>query len=802
MSGWLFLFLLLAQDSELVLRAELRPAEVVVGDRFELWVWTPEPIGGGGRLSAPALPVLRGLRWLDSRPETELEPAAPGERPYRRWRWRLRAELPGSWTIPPLLFRLGPYRARTPALQVQVRRPTSAQGQDKGPELWMRTEVSRTLAYPQEPVYVETVLYFRPGLEIRRPQLLRGGRGEGGWWQVIAGRDSLSVSSHSLGGRVYRRVVLERAVWYPFAPGLYRLGGAELECEVLDSQPEEEGLPGGMLGRWMRVPQVRLLRADSVSVRVRPWPPGAPESFGGATGAFSWEVRWPEGPIQIGYPVYVYVRLYGEGNPQAVALLPPALDPKEGGVYLPPDQQISPLGVGRYVLEFRLPLLFQRAGRYRLGDLRWTYFDPIRERYITLQETGPELVVRDDSPEVVPEPPRPAPAGLDWPDWRPHAGRWVSPQRPWWARLEVLGGLALLWMGLLFWTLLLPRWRPSGRGSHPIQVEPLLQALRASKPIEALYAGIRRQIADCFHERPERISSSALRRRLEALPEDRRARWEVWCALLEDLEQRRFRPDPVSEQELSALEALLRKAASRTDAARPGSGALYVAGVAFALLWAQGAGNGGEARPQEAFSAGLRAIQAGRWEEARARYWALHEAGWRSPGLLYNLGLLEARSGRYGLAHYALEEALRLEPRAVDIRRAHELLRERIPIQESTWEDVLCALPVELGGLLCLLGLSVLLWGRRAHGRGFFFSTGLLMGLAGTLYLGLVGELRYGERAFAVAELQVLAPSGWMHIPEGQKLHIAQGEPEGYWVRLSKHRVWVPADAVRLSQWE
>lgn len=108
MSGWLFLFLLLAQDSELVLRAELRPAEVVVGDRFELWVWTPEPIGGGGRLSAPALPVLRGLRWLDSRPETELEPAAPGERPYRRWRWRLRAELPGSWTIPRFCFDWAP----------------------------------------------------------------------------------------------------------------------------------------------------------------------------------------------------------------------------------------------------------------------------------------------------------------------------------------------------------------------------------------------------------------------------------------------------------------------------------------------------------------------------------------------------------------------------------------------------------------------------------------------------------------------------------------------------------------------
>ncbi|MCS7081658.1 MAG: tetratricopeptide repeat protein [Bacteroidota bacterium] len=795
-SFWLsWALLLFPAQAQQDLRAELRPSVVSTGEVAELWVWTPE----GSLVDPPLMPVLRGLRWLDARPDVSIEPAGPSGGRMLRWRWRLRAETPGRWAIPPLLFRFGADVLRTPELYLEVRTPSAdpPPSETQGLELWMRTELSRSIAYPQEPVYVETALYFHPGLQILRPYLLRAGQGQGGWWEVLARPDSIPVSDVRIGGRLYRRAVLERALWYPLAPGEYAIGGAELECEV---QQEAEDPLGEFLGRWMRPRDVVRLLAEPARLRVRPWPEGAPASFSGSSGLFSWAVSWPEEPLRAGTSALVRVRIWGRGNPHAISPSRPHVDPQEGVIWLGAERHTRTLAEGQYEVEFRFPVVFQRPGRYRFAPYSWTYFDPVQERYVTLRASGPELRVEGASAQA--SEPNAGPQEVAWPDWRRQAGRWVRPERPWWARLEGWGVLAGLWILVLAWVLRpvraqdqAPR-RMGGARAWSL----LAAALRVPNPeraLEALYQGLRRHLGRELGQQPEQLCAARLRTLLEALPERTRAVYADWCALLEELEARRFRPDPVRPQELAAWAQRIRRLlglASKDGLRLP----LFLLGLAL-TAWARAEGG---LDPQRAFLEGLRRIEEGRYAEARALYQAVRESGWLSPGLLYNLGLLEARLGQYGAARYALEEALRLEPGAADMLRARGLVLRRLALQENAWERLLWRARPEFAVAPLLLGAVLLLGSRRRRSRHLLrTAVAPLCGLVAVAYLGYLGHVRYQERVTIIADTWAWGAEGFVRIPAGYVLSALRQEPDGLWVRLHGEWLWLPAGSVRLSRW-
>lgn len=138
----------------------------------------------------------------------------------------------------------------------------------------------------------------------------------------------------------------------------------------------------------------RVRRATRpVSLRVRPLPFGAPESFSGAVGTFQLESELGTSELAEGDGTTLRVVVKGSGNfgrVKAPALeLPEGLRSFEAEVREDTRKGRDGLTTGAKIFEF--PLLVETSGRLTIPAVRWSYFDPKAGRYVT-RETRPQLL--------------------------------------------------------------------------------------------------------------------------------------------------------------------------------------------------------------------------------------------------------------------------------------------------------------------------------------------------------------------------------------------------------------------------
>src|SRR5437667_2812080 len=356
----------------------------------------------------------------------------------------------GRFAIPPQTVRVGSQSLRTPELTLNVadspgRSSASRPGQNAQPNnpsklVFAELIVPKKSAFVGEIVPVQIRLGFDPRA---RPRLIEGPEigGQGFTAQKL---QQSGENLETIGGRTYDVVTFKTAI-AAARVGRFEIGPVKAKAQVLTprrpSSPRSRSPfdlfnlddpfsdpffsdPFGEVGERREVE----INSEPVAVEVKPLPQNAPPSFSGAIGNFTMTTDAKPKSVQVGDPITVTTTISGRGNFDRVSA--PGVEEEHGWHKYPPsskfkqddDVEIS----GTKTFETVLSPNEKKQG---LPVMAFSYFDPVKEQYVTLRSDQIPISVQGGAVAAVS--PATAPAGPD-----PAAA--VAPQVPVQKRQDIL----------------------------------------------------------------------------------------------------------------------------------------------------------------------------------------------------------------------------------------------------------------------------------------------------------------------------------------------------------------------------
>lgn len=270
----------------------------------------------------------------------------------------------------------------------------NAQRQVAGDDILLRAIVSRTSVFKGEPLRVTFKLYERVNVVgydgVKFPSF-------NGFWAQELDTDNAPRRRETYNGKVYETLVAREFLLYPQQSGTLTIDPAELTAVaqvVVQSRNIDPFFGGGH--EVYNVP--RKVQSQRVTVAVKPLPAGAPASFNGAVGRFSLDAALPPDRIAANSASTYTVKIAGTGNltfVQAPKLtLPTSFE--QYNVKTTESINASASGISGY-RQFEYPFIARAEGTYEVEPVEFTYFDPDRMQYTTLQTKPLTLDVTPDA---------------------------------------------------------------------------------------------------------------------------------------------------------------------------------------------------------------------------------------------------------------------------------------------------------------------------------------------------------------------------------------------------------------------
>ena len=313
----------------------------------------------------------------------------------------------GRFTIPPQTIRIGNNSLRTPALTLNVadspgRSSGARPGRDAGAAS-ANNLVFAELIVPSKTAYVGEIIpvQIRMGFDPRiRPRLIEPPEiaGQGFTAQKL---QQSGENTETISGRLYEVVTYKTAIAAARA-GNFEIGPVKAKAQVIvprrQSAPRSRprspfdlfdqddpfsdpffSNPFSQLGERREVE----IKSEAVALEVKPLPPHAPPSFSGAIGNFSITTDAKPKTVQVGDPITVTSTISGRGNFDRVNA--PVIEDERGWHKYPPSskfKQDDEVGLsGTKTFEMVLSPNEKKQG---LPLLAFSYFDPVKEQYVTL----------------------------------------------------------------------------------------------------------------------------------------------------------------------------------------------------------------------------------------------------------------------------------------------------------------------------------------------------------------------------------------------------------------------------------
>ena len=313
----------------------------------------------------------------------------------------------GRFTIPPQTIRVGNNSLRTPALTLNV---ADSSGRSSGARSGRDTQaagannlVFAELIVPSKTAYVGEIVpvQIRMGFDPRvRPRLIEPPEitGQGFTAQKL---QQSAENTETIGGRIYEVVTYKTAIAAARA-GKFEIGPVKAKAQVViprrQSAPRTRGRspfdlfdqddpfsdpffsnPFSQFGERREVE----IKSEPVALEVKPLPPNAPPSFSGAIGNFTMTTEAKPKTVQVGDPITVTNTISGRGNFDRVNA--PVIEDERGWHKYPPSskfKQDDEVGLsGTKTFEMVLSPNEKKQG---LPLLAFSYFDPVKEQYVTL----------------------------------------------------------------------------------------------------------------------------------------------------------------------------------------------------------------------------------------------------------------------------------------------------------------------------------------------------------------------------------------------------------------------------------
>src|SRR4029079_476284 len=315
----------------------------------------------------------------------------------------------GRFTIPPQTVLAGGKVLRTPELALNVAdapgqqtktrpgRTTQSQSTNAGDLVFAELIIPKKTAYVGEIVPVQ----IRMGFDARvHPRLTEPPdiTGQGFTAQKL---QQSSQNLETINGRPFEVVTYKTAIAAARA-GKFEIGPVKAKAQVVlprrQSPPRTRGRspfdlfdqddpfsdpffsnPFAQLGERREVD----IKSEPVPLEVKPLPPNAPPSFSGSIGNFTMTTEAKPKSVQLGDPITVTTTISGRGNFDRVNA--PVIEDERGWHKYPPSskfKQDDEVGLsGTKAFETVLSPNEKKQG---LPLLAFSYFDPVKEHYVTL----------------------------------------------------------------------------------------------------------------------------------------------------------------------------------------------------------------------------------------------------------------------------------------------------------------------------------------------------------------------------------------------------------------------------------
>ncbi|PYJ28041.1 MAG: hypothetical protein DME90_08865 [Verrucomicrobia bacterium] len=324
----------------------------------------------------------------------------------------------GRFTIPPQTIRVGNNSLPTPELTLNV---ADAPGRSSGARPSRGTQsqsvrasdlVFAELVVPKKTAFVGEIVpvQIRMGFDPRvRPRLIEPPEitGQGFTAQKL---QEGGQNSETINGRPYDVVTYKTAIAAARA-GKFEVGPVKARAQVLVPRARSAPRPRSrspfdlfdlndpFSDPFFSNPFAQMgerrdveIKSEPVALEVKPLPPNAPPSFSGAIGNFTMTTDAKPNSVQVGDPITVTTAISGRGNFDRVNA--PVVEDERGWHKYPPSskfKQDDEVGIsGTKTFEM---VLSPNEKKQSLPLLAFSYFDPVKEQYVTLHsETIPITV--------------------------------------------------------------------------------------------------------------------------------------------------------------------------------------------------------------------------------------------------------------------------------------------------------------------------------------------------------------------------------------------------------------------------
>src|SRR5437870_1474538 len=321
----------------------------------------------------------------------------------------------GMFTIPPQTFRVGSNSLRTPPLTLHVAASSNQQATqnrrgarpttDTSKLVFAELIVPKKIAFVGEMVPVQVRLGYDPRTH---PQLTEPPEitGQGFTAQKL---QQSSENLETINGRTYNIVTFKSAIAAVHS-GKLEIGPVKAKAQVVvprrlssprsrspfdlfdRDDPFSDPFFSNPFGQFGERREVEI-SSEPVTLDVKALPQNAPPSFSGAIGNFTMTTEAKPKSVQVGDPITVTSTISGRGNFDRVNA--PVVEDEHGWHKYPPSskfKQDDEVGIsGAKSFE---TVLSPNEKKQSLPMLAFSYFDPVKEQYVTLRSEPIAITVQ------------------------------------------------------------------------------------------------------------------------------------------------------------------------------------------------------------------------------------------------------------------------------------------------------------------------------------------------------------------------------------------------------------------------
>lgn len=262
--------------------------------------------------------------------------------------------------------------------------------------LFVQARSDRQRAYVGQQVTLDFDLFYR--FQLHNVGFKEIPTFAGFWIKELFVAQQLQAHREVVNGVTFNVAPLRRMALFPTSAGKQVVERMAVSCEIPAGRSQRRSLLDDFFASdpFFGRTQSALLQSEEVEIEVLPLPEdGRPSEFTGAVGRFALSADAQPTHVQAGDPVTLRVEISGVGNMAAVQV--PTIQISEGiKLYEPTVEEEEQIANGNYGgrRTFEYILIPETGGVMEIPSVRFAYFDPSAERYITLQSAP--IYIRSD----------------------------------------------------------------------------------------------------------------------------------------------------------------------------------------------------------------------------------------------------------------------------------------------------------------------------------------------------------------------------------------------------------------------